>query len=249
MSKQAEDYFQEVGDYLYLHGRKKRETEFYIQGDKEKVEAREKAGGSMYEIMPKDPKVYSGAIKHKVPPAIGGHLSFLLLVAWVLFLALWLWDLLRGVTNFSFWYFGILGPGALIVSFLMIYGKPLQAFRSSWIKQNLKYLPQAAMFVLVIPVRDLITNVPEGSLIFSSAFKWWFVPVAIMATALAVWVFQKDFLPAYAAIIGLLIAVWLVISAVDLLPFPYNLIAGVLLVGSAFAYGIILSLKPDDRPD
>lgn len=244
LSKQAEEYFREVGDFLYLYGRKTEDTELYIQPDKEAVEAEEEAGGSMYEVVPKEPKAYSQTIKQQVPPAKGGHISFLILVAWILFLALWSWDLLRGMYVFSFWYFVILGPGALIVSFLTIYGRSFQAFRSNRIKQSLKYLPQAAMLVLVIPGRDLITNVPEGNLVFPTAFKWWFVPAAIMATALAVRVLQKSFLPAYTVIIALLIAVWLVISAVDLLPFPYNLITYIALVGIALAYGVIMNLKP-----
>lgn len=245
LSKQAEEYFREVGDYLYLYGRKTEDIELYIQPDREAVEAEEAVGGSMYEVVPKEPKDYSQAIKQQVSPAAGGHISFLILVAWILFLALWSWDLLRGMNVFSVWYFVILGPGALIVSFLMIYGRPLQAFRSNWIKKSLKYLPQAAMLVLVIPGRDLITNVPEGGMVFPTAFKWWFVPAAIMATALAVRVFQKSFLPAYGVIMVLLIAVWLVISAVDLLPFPYDLITCIALVGIAFAYGIIMNLKPE----
>jgi hypothetical protein len=99
--------------------------------------------------------------------------------------------------------------------------------------------------VLVIPVRDLITNVPEGDMVFPTAFKWWFVPSAIMATALAVRIFQKSFLRAYTIIIAALFVIWLVISAVDLLPFPYNLITYIVLVGAAFASVIIMSLKPE----
>ncbi|SDW56140.1 hypothetical protein SAMN05421781_1747 [Marinococcus luteus] len=87
------------------------------------------------------------------------------------------------------------------------------------------------------------TNVPEGDLVFPTAFKWWFVPAAITAAALAVLIFQKSFLPAYTVIIAFLIAVWLVISAVDLLPFPYNLITYVLLVSGALASGVIMNLK------
>ncbi|WP_022793288.1 hypothetical protein [Marinococcus halotolerans] len=245
LSKQAEEYFREVGDYLYLYGRKTEDIELSIQPDKKAVEVKEEAGSSMYEIVPKEPRFYSQALKEQVPPAAGGHISFLVLVAWILFLILWSWDLLRGMQVFSLWYFIILGPGALIVSVLTIYGRPLRAFRSKRVKQTLQYLPQAATLVLVIPVRDLITNVPEGDMVFPTIFKWWFVPAAIMATALAVRILQKSFLPAYTIIIASLIVVWLVISAVDLLPFPYNLITYIVLVGAAFAYGIIMSLKPE----
>lgn len=245
LSKQAEEYFQEVGNYLYLYGRKTEDVELYIQPDREAVEAEEEAGGSMYEIVPKEPKAYSQTIKQQAPPAPGEHISFLILITWILFLALWSWDLLRGMNVFSVWYFVILGPGALIVSFLMIYGRALQAFRSNRIKKSLKYFPQAAALVLVIPGRDLITSVPEGDLVFPTAFKWWFVPAAIMATALAVRALQKSFLPAYGVIIALLITVWLVISAVNLLPFPYNLITYVLVVSGVLAYGIIMNLKPE----
>ncbi|MDX6151592.1 hypothetical protein [Marinococcus sp. PL1-022] len=245
LSKQAEEYFREVGDYLYLYGRKTEDIELSIQPDKEAVEVQEEAGGSMYEIVSKEPRVYSQAIKKQVSPSTGEHISFLILVAWILFSALWSWDLLRGMTVFSIWYFGILGPGALIISFLMIYGRSIQAFHSNRMKQVLNYLPQAAMLVLVIPVRDLITNVPEGGLVLPAAFKWWFVPAAIMATALAVRILQKSFLPVYAVIMASLIMVWLVISAVDLLPFPHNLITYIVLVGAAFAYGVIMNLKPE----
>ena len=245
LSKQAEEYFREVGDFLYLYGRTTEDIEIYIEPDKEAVEAEEEAGGSMYEVVPKEPKAYSQTIKQQVPPAAGEHISFLILVAWILFSALWSWDLLRGMNVFSVWYFVILGSGALIVSFLMIYGRSLQAFRSNRIKQGLKYLPQAATLVLVVPGHDLIINVSKGDLVFPTTFKWWFVPAAITAAALAVLIFQKSFLPAYTVIIALLIAIWLVISAADLLPFPYNLITYIALVSIVFAYGIIMNLKPE----
>lgn len=247
LSKQAEEYFREVGDYLYLYGRKTEDIELFIQPDKETVEVQEEAGGSVYEIVPKEPGVYSQAIKEQVPPVAGGHVSFLILIAWILFFILWSWDLLRGMQVFSLWYFIILGPGALIVSVLTVYGRSLRAFRSNRVKQTLKYLPQAATLVLAIPVRDLITNVPEGGIVFPTAFKWWFVPAAIMATALAVRILQKSFLPAYTIISASLLVVWLVISAVDFLPFPYNLIIYIVLIGVAFAYGLIMSLKPENE--